>query len=129
MTTKAMDWARIRVDAAFASGVGMCLDRVARKSTGRVFTPPPLRNSVTTTSSKEKVKDRRPADTIPGQMVGRATRRKVVTSSAPRFIVTSSMDRSNSRRLTMSTTMTIGMQKVACPTMMDAYPKSHVVPR
>src|SRR5947209_15739851 len=77
---------RIRVDAALSSGVGMCFDRVAQKTTGRVFTPPPFRKRVTTTSLKENVNESNAAETIPGQMFGRVTRRKVVISSAPRFI-------------------------------------------
>src|SRR5207245_3127444 len=105
-----IDSPRIKVDAALSSGVGMCFDKVAQKTTGRVFTPPPFRKSVTTTSLKENVNESNAAETIPGQMFGRVTRRKVVISSAPRLIAAFSIERSNSRRLKINTTQTLGLQ-------------------
>src|SRR5207245_5478848 len=83
------------------------------------------RKSVTMTSLKEKVKERSAAEMSPGMIFGTVTRRNVVISSAPRFIAASSMERSNSFKLTISTTMTMGMQKVTWPTMMDDYHNNH----
>jgi len=53
---------RMIVEAALSSGEGIFFARVLHMTTGSVSTPCPFRNSVTMSSSKENVKDRRAAE-------------------------------------------------------------------
>jgi hypothetical protein len=89
--------------------------RLVKIQIGRVWSPAPAVKVVTMISSKERAKASRPPASRAERRVGKVTRRKVWTPSAPRSMDASSNDRDMRRRRARVLLNTTTMQKVAWP--------------